>query len=125
MKKITVTAEPEPMSAEEEFFRVEYNNRLDNDGDECVVPTVWFGSQGFDLVRQYDQGEQSALEHAKWYVSMFEKAMESYAREYHTKEMQNRLEDMLEEMCGVLPEYHREIVEDELNHLKEQKQDKG
>src|SRR5690606_31598404 len=81
------------MSAEKEFFRVEYNNRLDNDGDECIVPTVWFGSQGFDLVRQYDQGEESALEHAKWYVSMFEKAMESYAREYHAKEMEKALEE--------------------------------
>ena len=40
--------------------------------------------------------------------------MQSYA-DQHLKDV---LEDMLEEMSGVFPEYHREVVEDELNHLK-------
>ena len=61
------------MSKVEEFFRVEYIEI-----DDYVKPTVWFGVQGFDLIKQYADGDMSAQKHAEWYVSMFKKAIEAY-----------------------------------------------
>ena len=62
-----------------EFFRAEYLECIDNDGDKCVIPTVWIGNQGFDLKEQYKQNGESAKKHAEWFVSMFKKAIDNYA----------------------------------------------
>ena len=72
------------MSAE---YRVDYNEVRDNDGDFCVVPTIWIGNQGFDLVRQYANEPISAKEKAEWFASMFKKAIDNYAEAYHKSEI--------------------------------------
>jgi len=66
------------MSKEEEFFRIEYIEGLDFDGDPYVQPVVWFGVQGFNLIKQYGNGNIIAKKQAKWYVSMFKIAIDNY-----------------------------------------------
>jgi hypothetical protein len=80
--------------SDKEFFRAKYRKAKDRDEEECVVPTVWIGNQGFDLTPQYEQGEQSAQEHAKWFVSMFKKALDSY----HQQQMQEKLEEVIKKI---------------------------
>lgn len=66
------------MNKSEEFFRVEYRKGIDMIGDDCVTPCIWFGVQGFDLIKQYKDDEMTAMQHAEWYVSMFKKGLETY-----------------------------------------------
>jgi len=73
------------MSAE---FKVEYLETQDTDGDTCVIPTVWIGNQGFDLREQYIDHPLTAQEKAEWFVSMFKKAIDSYAEAYHKAELE-------------------------------------
>ncbi|MBO0323484.1 hypothetical protein J0X14_14340 [Muricauda sp. CAU 1633] len=88
------------MGTKNEFFRVDYNKGKDVDGDDCVVPTVWFGNQGFNLTAQYKQGGQSAQEHAEWYASMFKKAIDGFASQQTTSQEQTieRLRDFVSEV---------------------------
>ena len=85
-----------------EFFRIEYLKTQDNDGDDCVIPTVWLGNQGFDLTRQYEDMPLSAMGKAKWFTSMFKKAIDNYSdhrnREVldHNKELFSACKKMID-----------------------------
>ena len=65
------------MKTKKEFFKAEYLKTEDG-----VIPTIWLGNQGFDLTEKYDD-VQTAQKNAEWFVSMFKKAIDSYAEHYH------------------------------------------
>ena len=66
------------LSAQKEFFRAEYREIEDQDREKAVLPTVWIGSQGFDLTPRYADDNQTAKENAEWFVSMFKRAIDNY-----------------------------------------------
>ncbi len=87
-----------------EFFRIEYLKAQDNDGDDCVIPTVWLGNQGFDLTRQYEDMPLSAMGKAKWFTSMFKKAIDNYA-EYQNNKVMNRNKELVD-ACKKMIDYY-------------------
>jgi len=73
------------MSAE---YKVEYREGQDLEGCRYVIPTVWIGNQGFDLMERYADDPMTADEKAEWFASMFKKAIDNYAKAYHKAELE-------------------------------------
>ncbi len=45
-----------------------------------VIPTVWIGVQGFDLVERFADGKATAQHQAEWFAKMFKRATKSKRR---------------------------------------------
>lgn len=67
-------------------YRVEFREI-----DDYVIPTVWIGVQGFDLVNQYADGDWSPQKKAEWFSSMFKKAIDNYAAPYCKEQIRTEI----------------------------------
>lgn len=107
--------------SDKEFFRAEYKNTIDCDGDKCIVPTVWMGNQSFELKEHLEIEGESAQEHAEWVVSMFKKALENYANQQLKEVLEEAENNWIENEEPYRNNIFNNGVAWILNHIKQRK----